>query len=72
MSEGLIAFAVAIAFVLMMLSYWFGWERGRDDLREEIEKESEQAEKDRDRIEGEIAGRPDDQLDKDLGPWHRD
>jgi hypothetical protein len=46
MSEGWIAFAVAIVVGQMLVSFWIGRERGRDDIRKEMDEASKQAEKD--------------------------
>jgi hypothetical protein len=71
MSEGWIAFAVAIVVGLMLVSFWIGRERGRDDIRKEMDEASKQAEKDRDKIDEDVKGRPDDKLDGDLDHWMR-
>jgi hypothetical protein len=72
MSDGWIAFAVAIVSALMLLSFWIGRERGRDDIREEMDEASKQADEDRDKIDEDVKGRPDDKLNGDLDDWMRD
>lgn len=67
------AFFIAMALAIVaMFAFVVGRARGQADVRNEIAKDTAQAEKDRDKIEEDISKRPDEQVDKDLDKWHRD
>lgn len=72
MTTALAAIALIVLAGVATLAFAMGRERGRDDMRQQIEEDTRQAEKDREQVDKDVANRPDDQVDKDIEKWYRD